>query len=112
MSREYRRLPKGFDRPDGYTSHRLDRLLKGALREIKQRYGMCPQQLLEGWSELVGPRFSSMARAIAFADGTLMVKVANSTLYSLLSQEKGRLLSQLRTRFPSIEIRQLQFRLG
>ena len=54
-----------------------------------------------------------MTQAVAFADGVLVVKVKNSTLHSLLSQnDKLRILTMLRQKFPRVEIHNICFRIG
>lgn len=72
-----------------------------------------PDLIVSAWQEIIGEKFAPMAKAIGFEKGILMVKVSNSTLYSLLAQhEKKRLLQILHKKFPSIEIKTIHFRIG
>jgi hypothetical protein len=65
------------------------------------------------WPDVIGPKLASMTQAHSFVDGVLLVKVKNSTLHSLLSQnDKPRILNLLRKRFPNVEIKTIYFRIG
>lgn len=69
--------------------------------------------ILSAWPEIIGPRLAGMAEACAFNDGVLLVKVKNSTLYSLLSQsDKPKLINTLRQKFPNVSIKNIVFRIG
>lgn len=107
-----RRLPKGYD-GTAPTFRRVGDLLPAALKEIHERYKDRPDLLLAAWPDIVGPKLAQMTRAVSFLEGVLTVKVANSTLYSLLAQhEKSRILQRLRSRFPTVEIQNIYFRMG
>lgn len=72
-----------------------------------------PDQILAGWCEIIGSTMAPMTQAISFCDGILLVKVNNSTLYSLLNgPEKPLLTKKLRERFPQVKIHGIRFRLG
>jgi hypothetical protein len=65
------------------------------------------------WPSLIGPQLATMTQAMSFSFGVLTVKVRNSTLHSLLvTQEKGRLLGELRRRFPHTNIQNIVFKIG
>ena len=55
----------------------------------------------------------NISTAVSFVEGILIVRVRNSSLYSLLVQhERNRLLAVLRKKFPAVTIRNIVFRLG
>jgi Dna[CI] antecedent, DciA len=83
------------------------------MRQLGQRQRERPDLILAVWPSLIGEKFASMARAQAFEEGILTVRVSNSVLLSLLVQnERGRLLGELRKQFPGTRIRDIRFRIG
>jgi len=72
-----------------------------------------PDLICAAWVEVIGEKLAPMTKATAFKEGILTVKVANSTLYSLLmQQERARLLALLRKKFPGAGIKNIHFRIG
>jgi hypothetical protein len=111
-SKAYYRTPQNYD-GTRTTSKRMTDLLPKVLDKIDETYQQRGDLILVMWPEIIGPKLAGMTEAVSFLDGVLHVKVKNSTLHSLLSQnEKFRLLSILRQRFPRVEIRALSFRIG
>ena len=99
----------GTDKTNREIADLLPRFLKSLGAAHKER----PDLILAAWPEVIGAKLAPMAKAISFVDGIMLVKVNNSTLYSLLSQhERGRLLKSLRERFPAAVIKNITFRLG
>lgn len=95
------------------TSHHISELLPKFLEEMGGMYHGRPDLVLAAWPEVIGASLAPMTQAVSFVDGVLVVKVRNSTLYSLLVQnERGRLMKSLREKFPKTEIKTLHFRLG
>ena len=95
------------------TNKHLKDLLPKVLGNIGALHRDRPDLILAAWPQIIGEKLMSMTKAISFDKGILYVKVGNSTLYSLLSQhERGRLLKSLREKFPSVEIKNISFRMG
>jgi len=95
------------------TNKQLKDLLPKALGSIGAMQRDRPDLIMAAWPQVIGEKLASMAKAISFDKGILYVKVGNSTLYSLLAQhERGRLLKSLREKFPSVEIKNISFRMG
>jgi hypothetical protein len=112
VSKRYARLPKGYD-GSATTSHSIVDLLPQALEKIARHYELRPDLVLAAWPEVIGPKLAPMTRAVSFINGTLTVKVTNSTLYSLMCQyDKNLLLRRLRQKFPTLAIDNVFFRLG
>lgn len=112
MNKPYRRTPKNYDGTKT-TMHRLGEILPQVLSEVGKVYNQRPEMLLEAWPAIIGPKLAAMATAVSFIDGVLIVKVKNSTLHSLLSQnEKPRLVNILRQKFPNMHIKTISFRIG
>jgi hypothetical protein len=100
------------DRSD-VTNKQMKDLLPKVLGQIGAIHRDRPDLILAAWPRIIGDKLASMAKAVSFDQGILAVKVSNSTLYSLLSQhERGRLLKSLREQFPSVEIKNIHFRVG
>jgi hypothetical protein len=112
MSRGFFRTPRNYDGIQPTGKH-IKQLLPEILKQVGEIYQDRPDLILAAWPEVVGERFAPMAQAVSFNSGILMVKVKNSTLHSVLSQEqKPRLLKSLREKFPSVAIRNIMFRIG
>lgn len=112
MSKNYSRTPKQYDGTQ-VTSHRMADLLPRVLAKIGEVYQQRADLILAMWPEIIGCKLATMTQAVSFANGVLVVKVKNSTLHSLLSQnEKLRLLHLLRQKFPHAEIKNIVFRIG
>ncbi len=110
--KKMRRTPRFYDGP-AVTTHQLSDLLGGMFVSIGERYRERPDLILAAWPQVIGPKLASMTQALSFVDGVLIVKVNNSTLYTLLSRhEHQRLLQTLRCHFPKIEFKNIQFKIG
>ena len=83
---------------------------KRYLDRISAIMGGQPEMVLASWPEVIGPSFAHMTKAVSFVDEILVVRVSNSTLYSMLVQHNyGRLLSAVREKNPSTNIRKIKF---
>lgn len=112
MSKSYRRTPRNYEGTQ-VTTHKFSDLLPIVLEKIGEVYQDRPDLILAAWPEIIGHRLVSMAQAVSFEDGVLIVKVKNSTLHSLLSQnDKPRILNSLRSKFPKVPIKNVVFRIG
>ncbi|WP_068466501.1 DUF721 domain-containing protein [Candidatus Protochlamydia phocaeensis] len=112
MSKSYSRTPRHYDGTQ-LTTHCINDVLPAVLSKIGEAYHQRPDLILAMWPEIIGPKLAAMTQAVSFADGILVVKVKNSTLHSLLSQnDKPRILNQLRQKFPQVEIKTISFRIG
>ncbi len=111
MSKTYFRTPKHYD-GTAVTTHRICDLLPLVLGEIGRIYEQNGEWILAKWPEIIGP-YAEMTQAVSFSEGVLVVKVKNSTLYSLLSRnDKYSLVASLRKAFPRTEIKTIHFRMG
>ena len=112
MHKPHSRTPRYYD-GTRLTTHRMGDLLPVVLSRIGQVYEQRSDLILALWPDIIGPKLAPMAQAVSFSEGILLVKVKNSTLYSLLSQnDKPRLLNKLRQKFPRADIKTIQFRIG
>ncbi|TXI42318.1 MAG: DUF721 domain-containing protein [Nitrosomonas sp.] len=112
MTNSFRRNPKGYDGPRLTTHHASD-VAPVVLRGITASLQECPDVVLTAWAGIIGPKLVSMAEAVSFVSGILVVRVKNSTFYSLLSQrDKPRLLKTLRMQLPSTTIHDIVFRMS
>lgn len=104
--------PWHYDGPIPTTRH-ISQVLPRILHDIGKRYQDRPDLVLAAWPDVIGEKLAPMTQAISFSDGFLVVKVNNSTLYSLLTQnDKPRLLKNLRDKFPQTTIKSIVFQLG
>lgn len=112
MSNYFKRIPKNYDGTK-LTTHKMSDLLPNALDRLVGTYQDQAALIIAAWPQVLGAQLAPMTQVLSFIQGILVVKVNNSTLYSLLSQhEKPRLLANLRRRFPDVEIKNILFRIG
>lgn len=112
MNNPFNRKSRFYDGTQ-VTSHQLTDLIPKVLLKISDSYHQRASLILATWPEIIGPALSPMTKAVSFIDGTLLIKVKNSTLHSHLNQyEKLRLLTVLKQKFPQIEIKSICFRIG
>ena len=91
----------------------LKDLLVPFLETTKKQVAMKPHLILQAWAEIVDPKWKGMTEASSFEKGTVVVKVKNAALYSLLVQQEGsRLLKKLQARFPESGIKKIKFCIG
>lgn len=91
----------------------LKDLLTPFLEDVKSRSALRPDLILKGWSEIVDPKWKGMTEASSFEKGTVVIKVKNAALYSLLVQQEGsKLLKKLQAKFPECGIKKLKFCIG
>lgn len=109
---EYKRTPQNYD-GSKVTSHHVTNLLHYVMSSIGNNFEARPDLILAAWPSIVGQHVASSSEATAFTDGVIHIKVRNSTLLSLLSKhERTRLLAIFRSRFPSVQIRGIMFKMG
>ena len=95
------------------TNKHLKDLASSVLLEIERKKEKRPDLVVAGWSEVIEKKWHSMTEAISFEKGTLVVKVKNAALYSLLvQQEKPKLLAKLKDKFPDAGLKNIVFRIG
>jgi len=107
-----KRHPSYYDGTSTTTRH-ICQLLPRFLENIGRKFEERPDLVLAAWPEVIGSQLAPMTQAISFSEGVLTVRVNNSTLYSLLTQnDKPRLIKNLRDKFPATPIKTIFFRLG
>lgn len=112
MKKPQRSTPRNYD-GTASTGHSLKKLLPRVMGRIGAVYAERPDLILSAWPQVVGPQLAQMTRAVSFTHGKLVVKVNNSTLLSLFTKnEKARLLSKMKERFPEANIAMIDFRIG
>lgn len=110
--RDSKRQLRYYDGPIPTTRH-ISQVLPSVLRDISQNFHDRSDLILAAWPEVVGEKLAPMTQALSFREGFLVVKVKNSTLYSLLSQsDKPRLIQNLRQKFPHVTIKSIVFQMG
>lgn len=108
----YSKSRRGFESTRSSIRH-IRQLLPVVMQEIGRRYQDRPDLILASWPAVIGGALAPMTQAVSFCEGVLVVRVNNSTLHSLLSQnDKPRLIKNLRERFPQTLIKTIVFRLG
>lgn len=106
------RTPKNYDGTQ-VTTHRIADLLPQVLSSIGEVHRCRPDLVLAAWPEVIGEKLASMTEVQSFDDGVLIVKVKNSTLYSLLNQhDRPRIMRNLQMKFPAVHFRKVVFRIG
>lgn len=95
------------------TGHHIQELLPKVLGRAAKSIDAQSELVLKAWGEIVGETIGKMCSAESFVDGVLRVKVKHATLHSLLKEtEKPRLMSEYKTRFPSVRMKNIVFYIG
>ncbi len=106
------RIPKDYD-GQSPTGRKLETLLTQVLEDIGKTQKQGIHVIEPVWKEIVGTKISELTRVADFQKGTLFIKVKNATLLSILSsQEKPRLMQNLREKLPNIHFVNLVFQFG
>lgn len=106
------RKPRNYDGSQ-LTTRKLSDVLPQVLHQVNETFSDRPDLILAAWPEIIGPHLAPMTQAVSFAEGVLTVKVKNSSLYALLStNDKPRLVREMRLKFPRILIKTILFRIG
>lgn len=88
-------------------------LLGPMLEEVRMKAELRPHLVLAAWGEIIDPKWKGMTEASSFEKGTVVIKVKNAALYSLLVQQEGsKLLKKLQGQFPESGIKKLKFCIG
>lgn len=90
--------------------------MQSALKEYLRRSGvgwmLDHEELILGWTSVVGEAIASQTRVTAFRDGVLQIAVYSNTLKVELEQfAKQELLRHLREVLQDVRIRDLRFQL-
>ena len=107
-----KRIPKDYDgiEPPGRG---IDELLKPVLESIEHKKTISIDLIRTVWCEIVGEKIARMTQVVNFQNGFLIIKVNNATLLSILSsQEKGKLMQNLKLKLPNIHFANLVFQFG
>ncbi len=106
------RIPKNY-RGSQPTGRQIKDLLPKVLQGFEKMQAAKLRHLVDAWPEIIGSKLAPMTRIEGFEQGTVKIKVTNSTLLSLLSgPEKNKILTLLRKRFPGAGIAKLHFFIG
>jgi predicted nucleic acid-binding Zn ribbon protein len=106
------RVPKDYD-GNLPTGRQADDLLPQVMKEIAKQFEESSVLIEKVWKEIVGPKISDLTRVTGFQKGVVFIQVKNATLMSILSsQEKPRLLQNLRHKLPNIHFVNLVFQFG
>jgi hypothetical protein len=106
------RTAKNYD-GTASTNKLFKDLLPKELSSIQNQFKDRPDLVLASWPSIIGAIHAPMTEAHSFKEGILTVKVKNSSLYSLLKKhEESKLLAKLRSQFPNLLIRAINFRMG
>jgi hypothetical protein len=91
----------------------LKDLLVSFVDDVQSRLQARPDLIFLAWAEIIDPKWKGMTEARAFEKGTVVIKVKNQTLYSLLIQHEGsKYLKILQAKFPESGIKKLKFCIG
>lgn len=112
MRKSKPRTPKNYD-GTATTTLQIADVLSEMIFRIRESYQERPDLVLAAWPEIIGPQLAIMTQAVSFIEGVLLVKVKNSTLHSLLSQnDKNRIMASFKAKFPRIQLKNIVFRIG
>ena len=112
MKRSIGRVPRGYDgkKPTGRL---IGTMTDSILNQISKKFDAKPQNIYNVFLTLLNDQVRPLVKPYNFHNGVLVVKVKNGTLLSILStQEKGRLIQEMRAKLPRAEIQNIVFQIG
>jgi len=106
------RTPLNYDGAQS-TNKLLSDLVLKMMDNIQKEMEINPQLVVDTWPSMLPEVFAPKTKAISFVNGTLLVKVFASSLYSTLEQfEKPRLLRAMQEKLPAANIKNIVFKFG
>ena len=82
------------------------------LQRLKNRVNKTPQ-IFEDWYAVVGPSVKAYTKPVEYKNGTMLVNVSNSVLYSELSIFlKNHILTAMRKKSRQDTIKDIRFKIG
>jgi predicted nucleic acid-binding Zn ribbon protein len=108
---EWRGLPEYPPKPDRTTC--AADVIGGVMKSLGLGARLKQEQVLEAWHELVGDFIASNATPARLANGTLYVRVLQSTMhYELDRVWKQKILAKFKERFGARTVRDIRFQVG
>lgn len=106
------RTPRNYDGIE-CTNRHVKELLPSFLDKVHQHVKNNSALVLASWPSIIGPQLAPMTQAVSFDEGVLVVKVKNSTLYSLLIRhDKPKLFKKMKLQFPNLKLKDIVFRIA
>lgn len=97
----------------GSTNRQIGSLLPGIIQKLERSVSNQSSLVFSLWPSVIGKELAPMTEVVSYGEGILVVKVKNSTLYSLLSQrDKPRIIQKLREKLPKTEFKNVIFKIG
>ena len=112
VKRSVGRVPRGYDgkKPTGRL---IGTMTDSILNQISKKFDAKPQNIYNVFLTLMNDQVRPLVKPYNFHNGVLVVKVKNGTLLSILAtQERGRLISEMRAKLPRAEIQNIVFQIG
>ncbi len=95
------------------TIKHMSQVLSQYLEELERLRKVNPQKLIKAWHSVMDPKYEGMTAAVGYQDEELLVKVSNSSLFSLLKQTNQKsMLEQLREIAPKTPVKKIHFLFG
>ncbi|WP_213357720.1 DciA family protein [Chlamydiifrater phoenicopteri] len=95
------------------TIKHMSHVLSKYLEDLEKLRKTDPQQLIKAWHAIMDPKYKGMTAAVGYQDEELLVKVSNSSLFSILKQTNQKsLLEQLKTLSPRTPVKKIYFLFG
>jgi predicted nucleic acid-binding Zn ribbon protein len=95
------------------TAKPVSEALAKVMKQLGLKDRLTEEQVLEAWSELVGPFISKHAAPHKLSLGVLHVRVLQSTVhYELDRVWKPQILAKFKAKFGPRTVREIRFRLG
>ncbi len=112
MRKSPSRTPRNYD-GIACTNRQVSDIVPSILSDVHQHVRNNSALVLASWPTVIGPQLASMTQAVSFNEGVLVVKVNNSTLYSLLIRhDKPKLMKKMKSQFPNLNLKDIVFRIG
>ena len=99
--------------PTQLTTKKLVDLLGPVFQNISSIYSNHLENFIRDWPKILGKDYASMTEIIGYKKGILIIKVKNSSLYSLLyHHKKQEILKQIYKNYPKWDVKDITFKMG
>ncbi len=106
------RTPLNYDGAQS-TNKLLSDLVLKMMDNIQKEMEINPQLVVDTWPSILPDIIAPFTKAISFKDGSLLVRVKNSSLFNTLDQiEKPKLLRDMQEKLPAANIKKIVFKFG
>lgn len=105
---------KKYRNPTQLTTKKLTDVLGSVFQKIFISHNGYLEEFIKDWPKIIGQDYAYMTEIMGYKQGTLVIKVNNSSLYSFLyhyHHKKQEILNQIRKNYPKWDVKDINFKI-